>query len=134
MQSSMVSPFSVHQQQLMMLAQQQSLLMAAAAKSAGGELKVLGTAQQPGSNGSINLPTQSWANAGYQMPGMVMPCEPQTFNAGIVHSVNDLKVYFINFYYWVSDFVIFLPEFRQGTWCQHIQWAALFHILHLGIS
>ncbi|KAG7953688.1 hypothetical protein I3843_12G121600 [Carya illinoinensis] len=77
--SSMVSPFSVHQQQLMMLAQQQSLLMAAAAKSAGGELKVLGTTQQPGCNGSINLPTQSWANAGYQIPGMtrnVVPAYP----------------------------------------------------------
>ncbi|XP_040990092.1 ADP-ribosylation factor GTPase-activating protein AGD5-like isoform X2 [Juglans microcarpa x Juglans regia] len=74
--SSMVSPFSVHQQQLMMLAQQQSLLMAAAAKSAGGELKVLGTAQQPGSNGSINLPTQSWASAGYQMPGMTRNMVP----------------------------------------------------------
>ncbi|XP_035550056.1 ADP-ribosylation factor GTPase-activating protein AGD5-like isoform X2 [Juglans regia] len=74
--SSMVSPFSMHQQQLMMLAQQQSLLMAAAAKSAGGELKVLGTAQQPGSNGSINLPTQSWVNAGYPMPGMTRNMVP----------------------------------------------------------
>ncbi|KAF5478732.1 hypothetical protein F2P56_005270 [Juglans regia] len=68
--SSMVSPFSAHQQQLMMLAQQQSLLMAAAVKSAGGDLKVLSAIQQPASNGSINLSTQSWGNTGHQMPGM----------------------------------------------------------------
>ncbi|KAG6637404.1 ADP-ribosylation factor GTPase-activating protein AGD5 isoform X1 [Carya illinoinensis] len=68
--SSMVSPFSAHQQQLMMLAQQQSLLMAAAVKSAGGDSKVVAAMQQPASNGSINLPTQSWGNTGYQMPGM----------------------------------------------------------------
>ncbi|XP_062168748.1 ADP-ribosylation factor GTPase-activating protein AGD5 isoform X1 [Alnus glutinosa] len=71
--SSMVSPFAAHQQQLMMLAQQQSLLMAAAAKSVGGEPKFTGTVQQPASNGSINLSAQSWANAGHQIPGMIMP-------------------------------------------------------------
>ncbi|GMY31665.1 ADP-ribosylation factor GTPase-activating protein AGD5 [Fagus crenata] len=71
--SNMVSPFAMHQQQLMMLAQQQSLLMAAAAKSVGGDPKVLGSTQQPGSNGSVSIPTQSWPNAGYQIPGMMMP-------------------------------------------------------------
>lgn len=82
LQSSMVSPFSAHQQQLMMLAQQQSLLMAAAVKSAGGDSKVLAAVQQPASNGSINLPTQSWGNTGHQMPGMVMPHELKTFMQG----------------------------------------------------
>ena len=74
----MVSPFALHQQQLMMLAQQQSLLMAAAAKSVGGDPKVIGSTQQPGSNGSMNIPTQSWANAGYQIPGMIMPVGGQS--------------------------------------------------------
>ncbi|KAL3508617.1 hypothetical protein ACH5RR_028018 [Cinchona calisaya] len=70
--SNMVSPFSSHQQQLAMLAQQQSLLMAAAAANAGsGTVKVPGNAQE-GPNG-INLPNQSWANAGYQFYGMMMP-------------------------------------------------------------
>lgn len=85
----MVSPFSAHQQQLMMLAQQQSLLMAAATKSAGGESKFIGTIQQPGSNGSINLSAQSWANAGHQIPGMIMPTggqSGQTFMQVKVHS------------------------------------------------
>lgn len=79
LQSNMVSPFSMHQQQLVMLAQQQSLLMAAAAKSAGGDPKVLGTTLPPGANGNVNLPAQSFANAGYQMPGMVMPHQLQAF-------------------------------------------------------
>jgi stromal membrane-associated protein len=89
LQSSMVSPFSAHQQQLMMLAQQQSLLMAAAAKSVGGEPKFTGTVQQPASNGSINLSAQSWANAGHQIPGMIMPTgghSVQTFMQVKVHS------------------------------------------------
>lgn len=89
LQSSMVSPFAAHQQQLMMLAQQQSLLMAAATKSAGGEPKFIGTIQQPGSNGSINLSAQSWANAGHQIPGMIMPTggqSVQTFMQVKVHS------------------------------------------------
>ena len=54
-----------------MLAQQQSLLMAAAAKS-GGLPNVPGNGQQPVSSG-INLPNQNWPNAGYQVPGMMMP-------------------------------------------------------------
>lgn len=44
---------------------------AAAANAAGGMVKVPGNAQQ-GPNG-INLPNQSWANAGYQFYGMMMP-------------------------------------------------------------
>ena len=89
LQSNMVSPFAAHQQQLMMLAQQQSLLMAAAAKSVGGEPKFIGAIQQPGSNGSINLSAQSWANAGPQIPGMIMPTggqSVQTFMQVKVHS------------------------------------------------
>ncbi|PWA49707.1 arf GTPase activating protein [Artemisia annua] len=65
------TPYSLHQQQLVMLAQQQSLLMAAAAKS-GGLHNVPGNGQQPVSSG-INLPNQNWPNAGYQVPGMMMP-------------------------------------------------------------
>ncbi|XP_017980519.1 PREDICTED: probable ADP-ribosylation factor GTPase-activating protein AGD5 [Theobroma cacao] len=57
-------------QQLAMLAQQQSLLMAAAAKSAPGNT------QQPASNGS-SIPTQTWPNIGYQIPGMMMPVAGQ---------------------------------------------------------
>ena len=72
----MVSPFAMHQQQLAMLAQHQSLVMAAAAKSAGSDPKFPGIAQQPVSNG-INLPTQSWPNVGYQIPGMMMPAGAQ---------------------------------------------------------
>ncbi|VVA29607.1 PREDICTED: probable ADP-ribosylation factor [Prunus dulcis] len=74
--SSMVSPFAMHQQQLAMLAQQQSLLMAAAAKSAGMDQKFPGIIQQPVSNGS-NLPSQSWPNVGYQIPGLMMPVDGQ---------------------------------------------------------
>ncbi|GMI63684.1 NEVERSHED, ARF-GAP domain 5 [Hibiscus trionum] len=58
-------------QQLAMLAQQQSLLMAAAAKSAPGN------SQQPPSNGS-SIPTQTWSNMGYQIPGMMMPVSGQS--------------------------------------------------------
>ncbi|XWS11099.1 hypothetical protein CRYUN_Cryun38cG0054600 [Craigia yunnanensis] len=68
--SNMVSPFAMHQQQLAMLAQQQSLLMAAAAKSAPGNT------QQPPSNGT-SIPTQTWPNIGYQIPGMMMPVTGQ---------------------------------------------------------
>ncbi|PQP94763.1 hypothetical protein Pyn_40736 [Prunus yedoensis var. nudiflora] len=74
--SSMVSPFAMHQQQLAMLAQQQSLLMAAAAKSAGMDQKFPGIIQQTVSNGS-NLPSQSWPNVGYQIPGLMMPVDGQ---------------------------------------------------------
>ncbi|XVE80222.1 hypothetical protein DITRI_Ditri14bG0122300 [Diplodiscus trichospermus] len=94
--SNMVSPFAMHQQQLAVLAQQQSLLMAAAAKSAPGNsqqpLAMLaqqqsllmaaaaksapGNPQQPPSNGT-SIPTQTWPNIGYQIPGMMMPVAGQ---------------------------------------------------------
>ena len=67
---NMVSPFAMHQQ-LAMLAQQQSLLMAAVAKSAPGNT------QQPPSNGT-SIPTQTWSNIGFQIPGMMMPVAEQT--------------------------------------------------------
>uniref|UniRef100_A0A5B6YID3 Putative ADP-ribosylation factor GTPase-activating protein AGD5 n=1 Tax=Davidia involucrata TaxID=16924 RepID=A0A5B6YID3_DAVIN len=77
--SSMVSPFSVHQQQLAMLAQQQSLLMTAAAKSSGGSQAYCGNILQTGSGG-INLPTQNWGNIGNQVPGMMIPvAQPQKY-------------------------------------------------------
>lgn len=72
----MVSPFSIHQQQLAMLAQHQSFVMAAAAKSAGSDPKFAGITQQPTTNG-INVSIQSWPNAGYQIPGMMMPAGAQ---------------------------------------------------------
>lgn len=75
-QSSMISPFAMHQQQLAMLAQQQSLLMAAAVKSAGADPKFPAVAQQPVPNGT-NVPVQSWPNMGYQIPGMAMPVAGQ---------------------------------------------------------
>ncbi|KAL5548012.1 hypothetical protein UlMin_003243 [Ulmus minor] len=76
--SNMASPFALHQQQLAMLAQQQSLLMAAAAaaKSAGGDPKLPVGIPQPLPNGT-SLPTQSWPNVGYQIPGMMMPAGGQ---------------------------------------------------------
>ncbi|KAK9268206.1 hypothetical protein L1049_010649 [Liquidambar formosana] len=70
--SSMVSPFSVHQQQLTTLAQQQSVLMAAAAKSSEGSKTFSSNIHQPVSNG-IHLPTQNWGSIGNQVPGMMMP-------------------------------------------------------------
>lgn len=65
------TPYSLHQQQLAMLAQQQSMLMAAAAKS-GGLPKLPGNGQQQVAGGA-HLPNQNWPNAGYQIPGMMMP-------------------------------------------------------------
>ncbi|XP_010536999.1 PREDICTED: probable ADP-ribosylation factor GTPase-activating protein AGD5 [Tarenaya hassleriana] len=70
--SNMVSPFAMHQQQIAMLAHQQSLLMAAASKSAGTDPKVSNTNPQAMPN-VLNLPTTSWPNIGYQIPGMMMP-------------------------------------------------------------
>ncbi|KAJ7981690.1 Arf GTPase activating protein [Quillaja saponaria] len=74
--SNMVSPFSMHQQQLAMLAQQQSLLMATEAKSAGGDPKHYGGILPTVPNGT-NIPTQSWPNVGYQIPGIIMPIGSQ---------------------------------------------------------
>ncbi|XP_011043270.1 PREDICTED: probable ADP-ribosylation factor GTPase-activating protein AGD5 isoform X1 [Populus euphratica] len=77
--SSMVSPFSVHQQQLSMLSQQQQFHMTAAARTGGGSQTVPANAHRPSSNG-IHLPAQSWGSYGYQVPGMVMPSTyPQTY-------------------------------------------------------
>ncbi|KAI5590715.1 hypothetical protein BDE02_04G029400 [Populus trichocarpa] len=71
--SSMVSPFSVHQQQLAkMLSQQQQFIMATAAGSGNGSHTVPSKSHRPSSNG-IHLPAQSWGSYGYQVPGMVMP-------------------------------------------------------------
>lgn len=100
--SNMVSPFGLHQQQLAMLAQQQSLLMATAA-GAGGQKGT--NSSQKGPNGALlaqqqallmaqaatantngamsNAPgtstPQTWANVGYQFPGMVMPSPGNDF-------------------------------------------------------
>ncbi|KAG6754806.1 hypothetical protein POTOM_040604 [Populus tomentosa] len=77
--SSMVSPFSVHQQQLAMLSQQQQFHMTAAARTGGGSQTLPASAHRPSSNG-IHLPAQSWGSYGYQVPGMVMPSTyPQTY-------------------------------------------------------
>ncbi|CAK7350692.1 unnamed protein product [Dovyalis caffra] len=77
--SSMVSPFSVHQQQLAMLSQQQQFLMATAARSGGGSQTIPANAHRPSSNG-IHLPAQGWGGYGYQVPGMVMPItDPQNY-------------------------------------------------------
>lgn len=74
--SSMVSPFSIHQQQVAMLAQQQSFLMAAAARSNGSHT-FSGSIHQPGTNG-VHLSTQNWGNIGHQRPGVLTPVtEPQ---------------------------------------------------------
>ncbi|CAI0376105.1 unnamed protein product [Linum tenue] len=83
--SNMVSPYAMHQQQIAMLAQQQSLLMAAAAKSAGGSGSTNG--QQPGANG-INLPAQTWPNAGYQIPGLMVPVAMQSDVQKLMQSGN----------------------------------------------
>ncbi|XP_062189014.1 ADP-ribosylation factor GTPase-activating protein AGD5-like isoform X2 [Phragmites australis] len=70
--SNMVSPFAVHQQQLAFMSQQQALLMAAL-KSGNAPQMISGNANLLNANGSNaphgNLPTQSWPNLGYQIPG-----------------------------------------------------------------
>lgn len=72
LQSNMVSPFAVHQQQLAFMSQQQALLMAAL-KSGNAPQMISGNANLLNANGSNaphgNLPTQSWPNLGYQIPG-----------------------------------------------------------------
>ncbi|XP_010520894.1 PREDICTED: probable ADP-ribosylation factor GTPase-activating protein AGD5 [Tarenaya hassleriana] len=70
--SNIVSPFAMHQQQIAMLAHQQSLLIAAASKSSGTGPKVSNANQQALPNG-LNLPTTSWPNLGYPIPGTMMP-------------------------------------------------------------
>uniref|UniRef100_A0A6N2KF61 Arf-GAP domain-containing protein n=1 Tax=Salix viminalis TaxID=40686 RepID=A0A6N2KF61_SALVM len=77
--SSMVPPFSIHQQQLAMLSQQQQFRMNVAAGSGGGSQTITANAHRPSSNG-IHLPAQSWGSYGYQAPGMVMPStDPQPY-------------------------------------------------------
>ncbi|KAF9683517.1 hypothetical protein SADUNF_Sadunf04G0022000 [Salix dunnii] len=78
--SSMVSPFSVHQQQLAkMLTQQQQFIMATAAGSGNGSHTILAKSHRSGSDG-IHLPAQSWGSHGYQVPGMAMPItHPQKY-------------------------------------------------------
>lgn len=71
--SNMVSPYAVHQQQLAFLSQQQALLMAAA-KSGGVPQPFPVITSQSGMSSSQaptrHLPSQSWPNNGYQIPGM----------------------------------------------------------------
>lgn len=71
LQSSMVSPFALHQQQLALLSQQQALL-AAAAKSGGVPQAFSMHANGIGGNHVPNgsMPIQSWPNLSYQMSGM----------------------------------------------------------------
>ncbi|XP_022720520.1 probable ADP-ribosylation factor GTPase-activating protein AGD5 isoform X2 [Durio zibethinus] len=69
--SSMVSPFSVHQQQLAMLSQQQSI-MGTAAKPIGGYQAFPAKAHQFNSNG-LHFPAPNFGSIGHQVPGMVMP-------------------------------------------------------------
>lgn len=78
MQSTMLSPFSIHQQQqLTMLGQQQSFVMAASAKSSVGYQRFPAIVYQPWSNGTILMPNQNWGSIGYQVPGMMMPVADQ---------------------------------------------------------
>lgn len=70
-QSSMVSPFSVHQQQIAMLSQQQSFLMSAAKQTSPGFQTSPVNLNQLGPNG-IFIPRQSWGSTGYQVPGAAM--------------------------------------------------------------
>lgn len=134
----MVSPFAMHQQQLAMLAQQQSLLMAAAAKSAGMDQKFPGIIQQPVSNGS-NLPSQSWPNVGYQIPGLMMPVDGQA-DLQKVTQVGSVRLNYVMLLFRLFASIEFLILFlfwvrvRQRSWDRHIHWGALFHIQHLGMS
>ncbi|XP_057996645.1 ADP-ribosylation factor GTPase-activating protein AGD5 isoform X2 [Hevea brasiliensis] len=82
--SSMVSPFSAHQQQLAMLSQQHQVLMEAVVKSSGGSQTFPAnmnkfspsdihlSSQNPNGNG-IHLSSQNWGSASHQVPGMMMP-------------------------------------------------------------
>ncbi|KAJ6925746.1 ADP-ribosylation factor GTPase-activating protein AGD5-like isoform X1 [Populus alba x Populus x berolinensis] len=78
--SSMVSPFSVHEQQLgKMLSQQQQFIMATAAGSGNGSHTVPSKSHRPSFNGT-HLPAQRWGSYAYQVPGMVMPItDPQKY-------------------------------------------------------
>ncbi|OMO65086.1 putative ARF GTPase activator [Corchorus olitorius] len=69
--SSMVSPFSIHQQQLTVVSQQQSI-MATAGKPNGGSQAFPINGHQLSSNG-FHFPSPTIRNIGHQVPGMVMP-------------------------------------------------------------
>lgn len=76
MQSTMASPFSIHQQQLTMLGQQQSFLMA---PLANGSQTIPAIVHQPHSN-AVFIPNQNWGSIGHQVPRMMMPvAEPQKY-------------------------------------------------------
>ena len=76
MQSTMASPFSIHQQQLTMLGQQQSFLMAA---SANGSQTLPAIVHQPQSD-AVLIPNQNWGSMGHQVPRMMMPvADPQKY-------------------------------------------------------
>ncbi|XP_062160915.1 ADP-ribosylation factor GTPase-activating protein AGD5-like [Alnus glutinosa] len=78
-QSTMLSPFSIHQQQPTMLGQQQSFLMAASARSSVASQRFPAVVYQPWSNG-ILLPNQNWGSTGHQVPGMMMTvADPQNY-------------------------------------------------------
>ncbi|KAM7500836.1 hypothetical protein LguiA_025250 [Lonicera macranthoides] len=70
--SSMVSPFSVHQQQLAVLAQQQSNIMTSAGKPSGGSQMFSSNTPQFSSNG-VHLTPQNWGSIGNQAPRTMMP-------------------------------------------------------------
>lgn len=78
MQSTMVMPFSIHQQQLPMLAQK-SCFMAASAKSRGGSQMPPAIVHQPRSNVTL-IPNQNWRSIGQQVPGIKVPAaDSQTY-------------------------------------------------------
>jgi len=109
MQSSMVSPFSVHQQQLAkMLSQQQQFTMATAAGSGNGSHTVPSKSHRPSSNG-IHLPAQSWGSYGYQVPGMVMPItDSQKYMQVELLNVNPIFFLFEKLH--LSSIVVFLHQ------------------------
>ncbi|XP_062017032.1 ADP-ribosylation factor GTPase-activating protein AGD5-like isoform X2 [Rosa rugosa] len=75
--SSIVSPFSMHQQQQAMLSQQHSLLMAAAPNSSGSHS--FSSSLQPASQ-AIHLPTQNGRSVGQQVPGNPTPPNLQYYS------------------------------------------------------
>ncbi|PRQ28772.1 putative Arf GTPase activating protein [Rosa chinensis] len=76
--SSIVSPFSMHQQQQeAMLSQQHSLLMAAAPNSSGSHS--FSSSLQPASQ-AVHLPTQNGRSVGQQVPGNPTPPNLQYYS------------------------------------------------------
>ncbi|XP_012091515.1 ADP-ribosylation factor GTPase-activating protein AGD5 isoform X2 [Jatropha curcas] len=70
--SSMMSPFSVHQQKVHTLSQKQQVLMVTAVNSSGGSQTFPANALQYNANGA-HLSSQNWVNNGHQVPGVMMP-------------------------------------------------------------